>query len=134
MRERKRLERGVVKPNSPFDDLATNSPYNGKKILSATERLEELSKLVEATEMKPISAGAKIAAVAEMNRMTGAYPPVQHQVLQRVQFEIIHTPRSPVIEPPPQDIVIEEPKPQDVVPPITNILAEGLYNNEDKPT
>ena len=63
-----------------------------------TERLEILAEIARHGIEMPVSAGHKIAAVAEINKVEGSYAPSRHLIGQRVEIEIVHTERKRITD------------------------------------
>jgi len=62
----------------------------GAKYLSIAERLEVLSDIAHSGNRRLTN---PVEAIREINRMTGAYPPTQHQIAAKVIFEVIYVDR-----------------------------------------
>lgn len=57
-------------------------------------RMEILTEIAEHPIEMPVTAGHKLAAVAEINKVEGSYAPSKHLIAQKVQFEVVHTSRD----------------------------------------
>ncbi len=61
------------------------------KVLSVTQTAEILSDITRTGDRRKTN---PVEAAKELNHLLGRYPPVQHQIAQRVIIEVVHTDRK----------------------------------------